>query len=220
MRVEENKIHNLTISAITNFSTYKCSVYKSGIFIGTASIIITNSESNDGNYTLIIDNGNQVFKYNENGISPANGSVKNPIVVMPLGFTLYDDKGQKINHNVVKNIEWKVPGTDTLISVSNSHTSPTKNADGTLSYFNAPELNFNIRENYNAAYDKNEVQLIITHNDKVVSAKTNLTFVKEGENGTNGTDFVCKIVPNGIEGTITPQYPTLTFNEYTHNNIN
>ena len=215
MRVEENKIHNLTISAITNFSTYKCSVYKSGIFIGTASIIITNSESNDGNYTLIIDNGNQVFKYNENGISPANGSVKNPIVVMPLGFTLYDDKGQKINHNVVKNIEWKVPGTDTLISVSNSHTSPIKNADGTLSYFNAPELNFNIRENYNAAYDKNEVQLIITHNDKVVSAKTNLTFVKEGENGTNGTDFVCKIVPNGIEGTITPQYPTLTFNEYT-----
>lgn len=215
MRVEENKIHNLTISAITNFSTYKCSVYKSGIFIGTASIIITNSESNDGNYTLIIDNGNQVFKYNENGISPANGSVKNPIVVMPLGFTLYDDKGQKINHNVVKNIEWKVPGTDTLINVSNSHTSPIKNADGTLSYFNAPELNFNIRENYNAAYDKNEVQLIITHNDKVVSAKTNLTFVKEGENGTNGTDFVCKIVPNGIEGTITPQYPTLTFNEYT-----
>ena len=215
MRVEENKIHNLTISAITNFSTYKCSVYKSGIFIGTASIIITNSESTDGNYTLIIDNGNQVFKYNENGISPANGSVKNPIIVMPLGFTLYDDKGQKINHNVVKNIEWKVPGTDTLISVSNSHTSPTKNADGTLSYFNVPELNFNIRENYNATYDKNEVQLIITHNDKVVSAKTNLTFVKEGENGTNGTDFVCKIVPNGIEGAVAPQYPTLTFNEYT-----
>lgn len=215
MRVEENKIHNLTISAITNFSTYKCSVYKSGIFIGTASIIITNSESTDGNYTLIIDNGNQVFKYNENGISPANGSVKNPIIVMPLGFTLYDDKGQKINHNVVKNIEWKVPGTDTLISVSNSHTSPTKNADGTLSYFNVPELNFNIRENYNATYDKNEVQLIITHNDKVVSAKTNLTFVKEGENGTNGTDFVCKIVPDGKPGEITPRYPAVIYNEYT-----
>lgn len=215
MRVEENKIHNLTISAITNFSTYKCSVYKSGIFIGTASIIITNSESTDGNYTLIIDNGNQVFKYNENGISPANGSVKNPIIVMPLGFTLYDDKGQKINHNVVKNIEWKVPGTDTLISVSNSHTSPTKNADGTLSYFNVPELNFNIRENYNAAYDKNEVQLIITHNDKVVSAKTNLTFVKEGENGTNGTDFVCKIVPNEKPGEITPRYPAVIYDEYT-----
>ena len=215
MRVEKNKIYNLTISTITKFSTYKCSVYKSGVFIGTASIIITNSESNDGNYTLIIDNGNQVFKYNEKGISPANGSVKNPITVMPLGFTLYDDQGQKINHNVIKNIEWKVPGTDTLISVSNSHTTPTKNADGTHSYFNVPELNFNIRENYNATYDKNEVQLIITHNDKVVSAKTNLTFVKEGENGTNGTDFVCKIVPDGKPGEITPRYPAVIYDEYT-----
>lgn len=215
MRVEENKIHNLTISTITNFSTYKCSVYKSGVFIGTASIIITNSETNEGNYTLIIDNGNQVFKYNEKGISPANGSVANPITIMPLGFTLYDDKGQKINHNVIKNIEWKVPGKDTLIEVSNSHTTPTTNADGTKSYFGTPELNFRIRENYQAAYDKNEVQLIVTYNDKVVSAHSNLTFVKEGENGTNGTDFVCKIIPNVIETGVAPKYPAVVYNEYT-----
>ena len=215
MRVEENKIYNLTISTITNFSTYKCSVYKSGVFIGTASIIITNSETNEGNYTLVIDNGNQVFKYNEKGISPANGSVANPITIMPLGFTLYDDKGQKINHNVIKNIEWKVSGKDTLIEVSNSHTTPTTNADGTKSYFGTPELNFRIRENYQAAYDKNEVQLIVTYNDKVVSAHSNLTFVKEGENGTNGTDFVCKIIPNVIETGVAPKYPTVIYNEYT-----
>ena len=215
MRVEENKIFNLTISTITNFSTYKCSVYKSGVFIGTASIIITNSETNEGNYTLVIDNGNQVFKYNEKGISPANGSVANPITIMPLGFTLYDDKGQKINHNVIKNIEWKVSGKDTLIEVSNSHTTPTTNADGTKSYFGTPELNFRIRENCQAAYDKNEVQLIVTYNDKVVSAHSNLTFVKEGENGTNGTDFVCKIIPNVIETGVAPKYPTVIYNEYT-----
>ena len=27
-------------------------------------------------------------------------------------------------------------------------------------------------------------------------AETDFTFVKEGEPGTNGTDFICKIVPN------------------------
>ena len=27
-------------------------------------------------------------------------------------------------------------------------------------------------------------------------AETDFTFVKEGEPGTNGTEFVCKIVPN------------------------
>ena len=215
MRIENNKVHNLKVSAITNFSTYKCSVQKSGVPIGTASIIITNSTSNEGGYTLIIENGNQVFKYNEKGISPANGSIKNPITVMPLGFTLYDDKGQKINHNVIKNIEWKVPGSDTLINVSNSHTTPTENADGTKSYFATPELNFRIRDTFSAAYDKNEVQLIINHNNRVVSAKTNFTFVKEGENGTNGTDFVCKIIPNAIPNTEVPQYPTVTYDEYT-----
>ncbi|MBQ9731048.1 MAG: hypothetical protein IJV94_02825, partial [Bacilli bacterium] len=198
MRVENNKIHNLKISSITNFSTYKCSVYKSGIFIGTASIIITNTEEANPNYTLIIDNGNQIFKYNEKGISPANGSNQTPQVIEPISFTLYDEKGQKINHNVIKNIEWKVPSNDTLLNVSLTHGSGIKNEDGTKSYFNDPELNILIAPNYNVHHDKNEIQLILTYNDKVISAKTNFTFVKEGESGTNGTDFVCKIIPNGI----------------------
>ena len=215
MRIENNKIHKLAISSITNFSTYKCSVYKSGVFIGTASLIITNTQESEGAYTLVIENGNQVFKYNENGVSPANGSVKHPITIMPLGFTLYDDKGQKVNHNVIKDIEWKVSTKDTLINVSNAHGSGVDNADATTSYYNTPELNFRIRETFHASYDKNDVQLIIKYKDKVISAKTNLTFVKEGEVGTNGTDFVCKIVPNEIEGTIAPIYPTLTYNNYT-----
>ena len=215
MRVENNKIHNLKISSITNFSTYKCSVYKSGVFIGTASIIITNTEEANPNYTLIIDNGNQIFKYNEKGISPANGSNQTPQVIEPISFTLYDEKGQKINHNVIKNIEWKVPSSDTLLDVSLTHGNGTKNEDGTKSYFNDPELNILIAPNYNAHYDKNEIQLILTYNDKVISAKTNFTFVKEGESGTNGTDFVCKIIPNGIEGAVVPKYPTVIYNEYT-----
>ena len=215
MRVENNKIHNLKISAITNFSTYKCSVYKSGVFIGTASQIITNTETANPNYTLVIENGNQVFKYNAKGISPVNGSNQNPQVIEPLSFTLYDEQGQKINHNVIKNIEWKVPAKDTLLDVSLVHGNGTKNEDGTKSYFTDPELNITIAPNYNATCDKNEIQLILTYNDKVISAKTNLTFVKEGENGTNGTDFVCKIIPNVIEEEIAPKYPVVTYNEYT-----
>ena len=216
MRVENNKIHNLKISAITNFSTYKCSVYKSGVFIGTASQIITNTEAANPSYTLVIENGNQVFKYNAKGISPVNGSNQNPQVIEPLSFTLYDEQGQKINHNVIKNIEWKVPAKDTLLDVSLVHGNGTKNEDGTKSYFTDPELNITIAPNYNATCDKNEIQLILTYNDKVISAKTNLTFVKEGENGTNGTDFVCKIIPNVIEEEIAPKYPVVTYNEYTH----
>ena len=215
MRVEKNKIHNLKISSITNFSTYKCSVYKSGIAIGTASVIITNTQEGNVDYTLVIENGNQTFKYNEKGVSPVSQSNENPITISPLTFTLYDDKGQKINHNVIKKIEWKVPGKETFLNIASSHGNGIENADGTVSYYHDPVLNFSIAPNYNAKNDKNEIQLVINYNDKVISAKTNFTFVKEGENGTNGTDFICKIVPNGISGAITPKYPTLIYNKYT-----
>jgi hypothetical protein len=42
-------------------------------------------------------------------------------------------------------------------------------------------------------------------------AKTDLSFTKEGASGTNGTDFVCKIVPNVTSGSI-PLYPTIYYN--------
>jgi hypothetical protein len=215
MRVQDNKIHNLKVSSITNFSTYRCSVRKSGVFIGSASIIITNTETTNPNYTLIIDNGNQVFKYNEKGISPANGSNQNPQKIMPLSFTLYDETGQKINHSIIKNIEWKVPSEDTLLGVSLTHGNGVKNEDGTTSYFKDPELNISIAPNYKAQYDKNEIQLVLNYNNKVITAKTNFTFVKEGESGTNGTDFVCKIVPYTSADSIAPKYPTVIYNEYT-----
>lgn len=215
MRVEKNKIHNLKISSITKFSTYKCSVYKSGVAIGTASIIITNTQEKDVDYTLVVENGNQVFKYNEKGISPASQSNDKPITILPLSFTLYDDKGQKINHNVIDEIEWKVAKTDTMLNVALSHGNGTENADGTLSYYNDPELSFSINPAYDVKKDKNEIQLVIKYNDKVISAKTNFTFVKEGEANTNGTDFICKIVPNGIEGDIVPRYPVVTYNNHT-----
>ena len=215
MRVEKNKIHNLKISSITKFSTYKCSVYKSGVAIGTASIIITNTQEKDVDYTLVVENGNQVFKYNEKGISPASQSNDKPITILPLSFTLYDDKGQKINHNVIDEIEWKVAKTDTMLNIALSHGNGTENADGTLSYYNDPELSFSINPAYDVKKDKNEIQLVIKYNDKVISAKTNFTFVKEGEASTNGTDFICKIVPNGIEGDIVPRYPVVTYNNHT-----
>ena len=40
-------------------------------------------------------------------------------------------------------------------------------------------------------------------------AETNFTFIKEGDTGTNGTEYVCKIVPNIISGKIPPLYPMI-----------
>ena len=216
MRVEGNKIHNLKISAITTFSTYKCSVYKNGIFIGTASIIITNSLQNENAYTLVINNGNQVFKYNEQGIAPTNPALENPVTILPLSFTLYDNKGQKVNYNAIggKNVFWSVPSRNSLINISTIHGNPITSNENTDTYTEYEELNFDIDTQYDVKRDNNEIQLTVNYKDKVLSAKTNFTFTKEGEAGTNGTDFICKIIPNNTADSLAPLYPTVTYNEY------
>lgn len=216
MRVEGNKIHNLKISAITTFSTYKCSVYKNGIFIGTASIIITNSLKNESVYTLVINNGNQVFKYNEAGIAPTNPALENPVTILPLSFTLYDNKGQKVNYNAIggKNVFWSVPNRNSLINISTIHGNPITSTNITDTYTEYEELNFDIDTKYDFNRDNNEIQLTVHYKDKILTAKTNFTFTKEGEVGTNGTDFICKIIPFVKDGGIASLYPTVTYNEY------
>ena len=72
MRVEGNKIHSLNVSRITNFATYKCSVFRDDVFIGTSSIVITNSLENADYYNIVINNGTQVYKYNADGVYPLN----------------------------------------------------------------------------------------------------------------------------------------------------
>ena len=101
MRVEGRKIHHLQVNTITNFSTYKCSVYHNGIYIGTASIVIRNDLDKKDAYTLIINNGTQTFKYDEAGISPTSDSLDNPQTILPLSFTVYDNLGNALADDII-----------------------------------------------------------------------------------------------------------------------
>ena len=101
MRVEGRKIHHLQVNTITNFSTYKCSVYHNGVYIGTASIVIRNDLDKKDAYTLIINNGTQTFKYDEAGISPASDSLDNPQFILPLSFTVYDNLGNALADDII-----------------------------------------------------------------------------------------------------------------------
>jgi hypothetical protein len=101
MRIEGNKIHHLQVNTITNFATYKCSVYKNGVYIGTSSITIKNDLNKKDAYTLVINNGSQTFKYNEAGVSPASTSLDNPQIILPLSFTVFDNLGNAIEDDVI-----------------------------------------------------------------------------------------------------------------------
>ena len=61
-----------------------------------------------------------------------------------------------------------------------------------LKFTTEKSLGYNINENYYANKDNNEIELQVRYQGLVYAAKTNFSFLKDGENGTNGTGYVLK----------------------------
>jgi len=212
MRIEGNKIYNIELGEIANFNKYTCSISSSGNFLGKSDIIITNSwDKEDNSYSMIMENGDQIFKYNENGIAPTNKSLAKPIVIKPLQFSVYNEKGQQVEDNKIAStdVSWYVPKENTMLKISDTGIEPIEEKDY-LVYTGVKTLNFEIAPLYNNKKMNNSIKLKVKYNDRVLIANSELEFIKEGEIGSNGTDFVCRIVPNVAENSPVPMYPTFT----------
>lgn len=214
-KVVENKILNLSVRNITKFTTFKCSVFtKIGErYLGTGSITITNSLSVENQYSLIINNGNQLFKYNTHGIAPTSKRLANPQQIPILNFSLYDPQGNEIEEQklLTADISWTIPVKDTLLKANNSYEGGIPSSDlETITYKKLMTFSYTIAESYNIKKTNNNIQLKIVYNGMTLTASTNLIFTKEGQQGTNGTQFVCKIIPN-VESGDTPVYPTIYY---------
>lgn len=217
MRVEDNVIYNLKLNKVYNFATFVCYVKLNGVYVGKGSIKITNNlNTSDNSYSLVINNANQVFKYNGDGISPASKSLDNPQEIYPLSFVLYDEKGNAIDDAAIpaRNIFWTVPTTNTMIKVSDVHGNPTSvdEFNETATYTEYREFFFEIPTTYNNNKTRNNIQLEVRYKDKIIRGKTDLIFLKEGEAGSNGTDFVCRVVPNVVNDSSALTYPIVTYN--------
>lgn len=212
-RVSGNQITGIQINSITNFSIFKCSVFtKTGnIFLGSGSIILSNSP-NGNIYNLVINNGTQVFKYNTHGVSPVSKQNQEPQTIPALTFSIYDNSGGQIEKNAINsaNITWVIPKDNTLLKTNYSGGIVDSTLQ-TISYKNLTSFVYSIAENYNINYTRNNIELKVQYNGIMLIAKTNLSFLKQGENSTNGTDFVCKIIPNALDGNI-PINPTIYYN--------
>lgn len=212
-RVNGNKIFNLNISFITEFSTYKCTVYHGNLYLGTASIVLVNSLVAEGVYSIVINNGSYVYKYDENGVSPASSAINSPINIQALSFTVYDNLGNVIDDDIIRHseIKWIVPIANTMIEIPNSYTEYEEDLDrGIRIYKNLMTLAYNIANRYDITKTNNDIKITVNYKNISLSTKTDLVFTKEGDSGTNGTEFFCRIVPNIIPGRETPFRPLLT----------
>jgi hypothetical protein len=165
---------------------------------------------------LVINNGHQVFKYDENGISPCSSSLDNPLALSALSFTLYDENGNAFEEKDLKSCEttWKVPITRTLLSISNTDgtTGGTDETQSYQYYKNANNLVYNIANKFDYTKDLNNIELSLNFKGTLFTTTTNFIFLKEGDSGTNGTSCSCKIIPY-TNSTTVPAYPIITIQE-------
>ena len=219
-RVKGNKIFDVQIKNITSFGTFKCSVFKQEdqerVYLGTAAITLTNSLTEQGEYSVVINNGSVVFQYDEEGDAPTSPNSTVQQVIKALTFTVYDNLGNAIDDEVIqKNSQWwwEFPTENTMLIELNQQTEAQEEQveDAEFKkYFNIPSLMYGISNKYRVQYQNNQIKLVIKYKDMVLSAVTRFTFVKEGDPGTTGTEYIIRIVPNVADNSDFDGYPTIT----------
>ena len=182
-RVEGRYVYHVNIPQIKNTATFKCSVWNNDELLGTASITLKNMLITEGEYFLNIINGDQTYIYNAMGTSPTNQSLEKNVEIQPLSFEITDNLGGKLNKLVLNNciVNWEVPKNSLIIAEDSQDLL----------------LPYTIADNYDLSkINNNTINLTVKYKNLVLKAKTTFNFIKEGEPGTNGSEVICKIVPN------------------------
>lgn len=204
----QDKSINVAIAEATDTVTYECTVLTNGAYLGAAALTLTNGVPQN-EYTLVINNGTQVFKYDEEGVSPASNSAEDQITIATLTFDIYNDQGQLVTpptpEEIVKScdIKWIWPDEDytmlrhsTFTLTDDTIVNPTTNGNLLRHvYRNAPSLTFEIANRYDIEATDNNIRLEVNFQGHALVASTNFTFTKDGELGTNGTKYVSRLVP-------------------------
>ena len=217
-RVKSNKIYDVQIRCITSFGTFKCSVYnENGLYLGTASITLTNTLEGEDLYSLVINNGSVTFQYNANGIAPNNQSLVTQQQIQALTFTIYDNLGNPIDEDIVANnqnckVRWSFPIKNTLL-VDKQDSGESSGTDPTLTYRyydNKTILLYDIAQKYNIKKQNNQIRLTVDYKGMNLTTQTQFNFIKQGEPGTNGTEYIVKLIPNVKNGQNIPLWPMIT----------
>lgn len=212
-----SKTLQINVAKIVNFATFKCAVFLplngTPTYIGTGSIVISNSAIDENSYYLIINNGTQLFKYSTTGLSPASSQLENPIQLKSLSFNLYNNEGEEVDVKLIEHskITWTVPIKNSMLDIVTAYQQPADQDAVSSTIVDTQQIVYKIKDNYSSYYTNNQIELTVNYNGDVLKAKTDFTFLKEGESGTNGTEYTFRFVPDIVDGTKMPQYPTITF---------
>lgn len=198
-RIDGQWLRNVKAIDIDTMATYTVTVTwtnqdnKESMVIGTDKVIITNGKSTGG-YILSIEKP-PLYKYDANGISPANDSKgSQKITIDPLKFILVDSSGNVLSDSTIAanfNIKWTYPAIKTMI-VNVEETAILTEDETEYILLNKTQLAYAIADTFSVGKNNNTVKLELTNKDDnsiYLQAYVTLLFTKEGGIGTNGTEY-------------------------------
>ena len=186
----ENVYHIHQVGSIVNYIDIVATLTYQGMKI-SGGARIENRTDGAGSWTLIFDNDIQSFQYDEYGNSPTSksGRLLDPIEILPIKVHLCQPDGQQIeDEDFLKgaSITWEFPDV-------NDDDSLLVNPQVDTTYKNI--VTFNIADKFDKQKRNNNIVCHVIYDGHDIWGKTNLLFVKQGQIGTNGTEYVFRIIP-------------------------
>ncbi len=205
--IDESTFYDVPARSILNYNVFKCTAMNGDTVLGTARIKLTNQHVSNDNGYVVIENGNQTFKYSAEGVAPTDKNNKNPLTLKPLTFKLYDEKGTEVTGIKDADITWYYPLENTLIK---GDDGDEKSADGLWGIRHGQTFVFDIESRFKYEASNNVIKIEVKHQDRILKQDTSFSFIKDGMSGTNGTDYFCRIVP---KYDLDNAYPTIIWNK-------
>ena len=188
-----------------NNRTYRCYISKNNNLIGIVEYLVSLNIEVQEDLQVIFefgkdDNNNGVFLYNENGYI----EIEEFTQPRQLNFSVWLGKERLGNeNNNVYSYRWELPG---LPNSTTELTADYKPEDSMLIFLSGDlesegprkdsqkPLNYKIKSSFNRNYINNTVVLEVTYNGTTKRFPYTFSFTKQGDPGTNGTDYQMRIV--------------------------
>lgn len=175
--------------------------------IGTRSYAVNTID--DLNYLLTVNNGNKIFKYDSDGDSPTGEAYDGPAEskinsLEALTYNIYRLDGQELTSEEYYycKYKWLIP-VNSMITVDSKYLEldadekPVITEDGfyiSSGYGNSEGLPYEIAKRYNASKSNNTIILQVDFNGNKIENAIPMSFIKEGDSGTNGTGYAAVLV--------------------------
>ena len=201
------------VKNIDEYNTFYCTFYEDKIeeendndktktrLIGTQYIGINTSEDNF-EYKIYVQNDRYVYKYDADGDSPMVANYDGPsssVVkeISPISFIIKDKNNNEltdIDYNYCV-VTWMIPKNSMIILPSGTIISREDNDYYYIIHQgkNGSDLYYSIRTQYDVSKNNNTILLNIEFKQYSLNESINLSFLKDGESGTNGTKFTAVI---------------------------